>query len=79
MQIEYTYFGGPAEYVIHAIKANLTGSLRSYSGPKFSMIARLTIPASFTPLLHGMVKRNMPKILGGYKGMSVLSRRYCSY
>lgn len=28
MQIEYTYFGGPAEYVIHAIKANLTGSLR---------------------------------------------------
>ncbi|KAF5260756.1 hypothetical protein FOXYS1_8564 [Fusarium oxysporum] len=27
MQIEYTHFGGPAEYVIHAIKANLTGSL----------------------------------------------------
>ncbi|RGP74498.1 hypothetical protein FLONG3_6057 [Fusarium longipes] len=27
MQIEYTYFGGPPEYVIHAIKANLTGSL----------------------------------------------------
>ncbi|GKU07816.1 cytochrome p450 [Fusarium langsethiae] len=28
MQIDYTYFGGPPEYVIHAIKANLTGSLR---------------------------------------------------
>ncbi|CAG1974267.1 unnamed protein product [Fusarium graminearum] len=28
MQIEYTHFGGPPEYVIHAIKANLTGSLR---------------------------------------------------
>ncbi|KAF5975587.1 ent-kaurene oxidase [Fusarium coicis] len=27
MQIEYTHFGGPEEYVIHAIKANLTGSL----------------------------------------------------
>ncbi|CAF3605082.1 unnamed protein product [Fusarium graminearum] len=27
MQIEYTHFGGPPEYVIHAIKANLTGSL----------------------------------------------------
>ncbi|KAF5611946.1 ent-kaurene oxidase [Fusarium subglutinans] len=27
MQIEYTHFGGPAEYVIHAIKAKLTGSL----------------------------------------------------
>ncbi|KAH7217791.1 cytochrome P450 [Fusarium oxysporum] len=27
MQIEYTHFGGPAEYVIHAIRANLTGSL----------------------------------------------------
>ncbi|RBR26346.1 uncharacterized protein FIESC28_00846 [Fusarium coffeatum] len=50
MQIEYTYFGGPPEYVIHAIKANLTGSL----------------PA-FTPLLHGMVKKNMPNVLGLYK------------
>ncbi|KAF5582011.1 ent-kaurene oxidase [Fusarium pseudoanthophilum] len=30
MQIEYTHFGGPAEYVIHAIKANLTGSLCEY-------------------------------------------------
>ncbi|KAM0236630.1 hypothetical protein ACHAP5_009316 [Fusarium lateritium] len=50
MQIEYTYFGGPAEYVIHAIKANLTRSL-----------------PSFTPLLHSMVKRNMPEILGQYE------------
>ncbi|KAJ4251857.1 hypothetical protein NW762_011154 [Fusarium torreyae] len=50
MQIEYTYFGGPPEYVIHAIKANLTGAL----------------PA-FTPLLHGMVRKNMPNVLGQYK------------
>ncbi|KAF4448560.1 hypothetical protein F53441_8037 [Fusarium austroafricanum] len=50
MQIEYTHFGGPAEYVIHAIKANLTGSL-----------------SSFTPLLHRMVQKNVPKILGQYK------------
>ncbi|KAF4333880.1 ent-kaurene oxidase [Fusarium beomiforme] len=49
MQIEYTHFGGPAEYVIHAIKANLTGSL-----------------SAFTPLLHRMVQKNMPKILGKY-------------
>ena len=26
--MDYTYFGGPPEYVIHAIKANLTASLR---------------------------------------------------
>ncbi|KAF4989060.1 hypothetical protein FGRMN_9390 [Fusarium graminum] len=50
MQIEYTYFGGPAEYVIHAIKANMTASL-----------------PTFTPLLHNMVKTNMPKILGQHK------------
>ncbi|KAJ4031833.1 hypothetical protein NW761_013023 [Fusarium oxysporum] len=50
MQIEYTHFGGPAEYVIHAIKANLTGSL-----------------SAFTPLLHRMVQKNMPDILGRYK------------
>ncbi|KAG5745511.1 hypothetical protein H9Q69_013162 [Fusarium xylarioides] len=50
MQIEYTHFGGPAEYVIHAIKANLTGSL-----------------SAFTPLLHQMVQKNMPNILGKYK------------
>ncbi|KAF5535806.1 ent-kaurene oxidase [Fusarium mexicanum] len=50
MQIEYTHFGGPAEYVIHAIKANLTGSL-----------------SAFTPLLHRMVQKNMPNILGKYK------------
>ncbi|CVL03089.1 related to cytochrome P450 monooxygenase [Fusarium proliferatum] len=50
MQIEYTHFGGPAEYVIHAIKANLTGSL-----------------SAFTPLLHRMVQKNMPKIIGKYK------------
>ncbi|KLP22404.1 cytochrome P450 monooxygenase [Fusarium fujikuroi] len=31
MQIEYTHFGGPAEYVIHAIKANLTGSLSAFT------------------------------------------------
>ncbi|RKK38776.1 hypothetical protein BFJ63_vAg9696 [Fusarium oxysporum f. sp. narcissi] len=50
MQIEYTHFGGPAEYVIHAIKANLTGSL-----------------SAFTPLLHRMVQKNMPGVLGRYK------------
>jgi hypothetical protein len=33
MQIDYTYFGGPPEYVIHAIKANLTGSLRENPFP----------------------------------------------
>ncbi|PNP81453.1 hypothetical protein FNYG_05259 [Fusarium nygamai] len=53
MQIEYTHFGGPAEYVIHAIKANLTGSL-----------------SAFTPLLHRMVQKNMPSIIGQYKGSS---------
>ncbi|CZR35743.1 uncharacterized protein FPRO_00134 [Fusarium proliferatum ET1] len=31
MQIEYTHFGGPAEYVIHAIKANLTASLSAFT------------------------------------------------
>ena len=36
MQIEYTYFGGPPEYVIHAIKANLTGSLRKQLFVHFS-------------------------------------------
>ncbi|KAF5530134.1 ent-kaurene oxidase [Fusarium napiforme] len=50
MQIDYTHFGGPAEYVIHAIKANLTGSL-----------------SAFTPLLHRMVQKNMPNIIGKYK------------
>ncbi|CAG7555679.1 unnamed protein product [Fusarium equiseti] len=57
MQIEYTYFGGPPEYVIHAIKANLTGSL----------------PA-FTPLLHGMVKTNMPKEMSDWTPVQVHDR-----
>jgi hypothetical protein len=35
-------------------------------------MVRLIFAAGFTPLLHGMVKRNMPKILGQYKGMWML-------
>ncbi|KAF5018608.1 hypothetical protein F66182_9400 [Fusarium sp. NRRL 66182] len=69
MQIEYTYFGGPPEFVIHAIKANLTGAIREIFLPKFSdhNLSRLTTLAAFVPLLHGMVQKNMPTILGLYK------------
>lgn len=79
MQIEYTYFGGPPEYVIHAIKANLTGSLRKQT-LFVHQLSELTVPAAFTPLLHGMVKKNMPNVLGLYKGKSTnLNRTNLSY
>lgn len=69
MQIEYTHFGGPAEYVIHAIKANLTGSLCEYRPcGLLRMPNRLITLAAFTPLLHRMVQKNMPIIIGKYNG-----------
>ncbi|OBS27872.1 hypothetical protein FPOA_01814 [Fusarium poae] len=43
MQIDYTYFGGPPEYVIHAIKANLTGSLPAFV-PLLHEMARKNMP-----------------------------------
>ncbi|EKJ68359.1 hypothetical protein FPSE_11367 [Fusarium pseudograminearum CS3096] len=62
MQIEYTHFGGPPEYVIHAIKANLTGSLPAFA-PILHTMARKNMPkvmgtTDWTPVkIHDRVLR----------------------
>ncbi|CAG9975612.1 unnamed protein product [Clonostachys byssicola] len=43
MQLEYTYFGGPPEYVIHAIKGNMTASLGTVT-PLLNQMVRRNVP-----------------------------------
>ncbi|KAF7555461.1 hypothetical protein G7Z17_g2137 [Cylindrodendrum hubeiense] len=43
MQVDYTYFGGPPEFVIHAIKAGMTASLPAYT-PILNQMARTNMP-----------------------------------